>query len=151
MKYLFFLLFSIIFTSPVDAIGQKNIIYEFPDLVTKKIKTYIEGDKKSNDTTKFILKLGKVIDGKYSLSIIKYDFENNRNFKEMEEYLIKRNSRYVKVYNNYYSLITDEDFLFADFGASSPRNGQTGKKKILFYHDSPQILFDTKGKIYSKQ
>lgn len=150
MKYLFFLFFSIIFTSPIDVLGQKNIVYEFPDIVTKKIKTFIEKDKKSSDTTKFILKLGKVIDGKYSLSIIKYDFQNNGNYKEMEEYLIQRNSRYVKVYNNYYSLVTDEDFLFADFGESKPRKGQTGKIKILFYHDSPQILFDTKGKIYSK-
>lgn len=127
--------------------GQQ-IIYDLPESVTTKAREHM-GKFKSPDS-KFIAQLSKQNDGRYVLFIINYDFAGLENFKLIEEMLIKQTSRVIRVDKILLPLITDEDFLFADFGTEKMKDGRTAKKKIVFNSESYAINFDKNGKLYSE-
>ncbi len=126
------------------------IIYDLPESVTSKVEKYLDKYKSAGDTSKFVAQLSKSADGKYTLFIINHDFSGLENFKLIEEYLIKRTSRKIRINETLLPLITDEDFIFADFGSEKMKNGRMAKKKVVFTSESYAIKFDKSGKIYNE-
>lgn len=125
--------------------GQQ-IIYDLPQEVTEKAKDYL--DKHNGTDSKFIARLSKQGDERYILFIIHYDFAGLENFKLIEEGLIKKTSRVIRVNKVLLPLITDEDFLFADFGSEKMKDGRIAKKKVIFNSEGYPIYFEKSGRLY---
>jgi hypothetical protein len=126
--------------------GQK-IVYDLPESVTTKISQHI-GQFKSD--SRFIAQLSKQSDGKYIVFIIPYDFEGLENFQLIEG-LINKTSRVVRVSEGLLlPLVTDEDFLFADFGSEKMKDGRVAKKKVFFTSEGYPVYFDKSGKLYEQ-
>ena len=140
----------LIFISGIEVRGQ-SIIYDLPEKVSQRAREYIEGHIDDNGSTAFIAKLGKTNDGLYVINLIVYDFESLENFSLLNEEIIKKTNRVIRVKENLLlPLITDEDLQFAYLGEVPPRQsgGKRGKKRIIFTDDSYSITFDKSGKIF---
>ena len=140
----------LIFMSSIEMKGQ-SIIYDLPEKVSQRAREYIEEYIDNNGPTVFIAKLGKTDDSQYVINLIVYDFESLENFSLLNEEIIKKTNRVVRVKNDLLlPLITDEDLQFAYLGEVPPRHsgGKRGKKRILLTDDSYSITFDKSGKIF---
>lgn len=126
--------------------NAQQIVYDFPEKVTEKAMDYL--DKHKGTESKFVAQLSKQGDERYILFIIHYDFAGLENFKLIDEGLIKKTSRVVRVHKVLLPLITDEDFLFADFGSGEMKDGRVSKKKVIFNSEGYPIYFDKSGKLY---
>jgi hypothetical protein len=126
--------------------GQQ-IVYDLPESVTDKVSEHIS---EFSPGSKFIAQLSKQNDGTYVLFIILYDFSGLESFKLVEG-LIESTSRVVKVKEGLFlPLVTDEDFLFADFGSEKMKNGRVAKKKVVFTSEGYPIRFDKTGKLFEQ-
>lgn len=126
--------------------GQQ-IVYDLPESVTAKASEYIS---KFKPDSRFIAQLSKQNDGRYILFIMLYDFSGLESFKLVEG-LIERTSRVVRVKEGLLlPLVTDEDFLFADFGSEKMKNGRIAKKKVVFTSEGYPIRFDKNGKLFEQ-
>jgi hypothetical protein len=124
----------------------QQIVYDLPQPVVNKIFQQISA---SPDTAKLAILLTSLEQGKYKVSIL----DRLSAHKDINETLVKRTNRFVKVNEILIPLITHEDIAFADFGTvltpeSKNEKRRVGKKKIIFTDDSKGITFDRSGKIY---
>jgi hypothetical protein len=126
--------------------GQQ-IVYDLPESVTAKASEHIS---KFRPDSKFIAQLSKQNDGRYVLYVILYDFSGLESFKLVEG-LIDRTSRVVRVNEGLLlPLVTDEDFLFSDFGSEKMKDGRIAKKKVVFTSEGYPICFDKTGKLFEQ-
>jgi hypothetical protein len=144
MNRMFFL--SVIILISSCKMNGQQIVYDLPEKVTEKARDYL--DQYKGTDSKFIAKLSKQGDEKYILFIIHYDFAGLENFKLIEEGLVKKTSRVIRVNELLLPLLTDEDFLFADFGSEKMKDGRVAKKKVIFNSEGYPIYFDKRGKLY---
>lgn len=126
--------------------GAQNIVYDFPESVVQKIDKHISWYP---DTTKFAILFSSLDSGKYRISIL----NDLTSHKAINETLVQKTNRFVRVHNILIPMITTEDITFADFGTvytpeSKSEKRKVGKKKILFTDDSKGITFDKSGKVY---
>jgi hypothetical protein len=124
----------------------QNIVYDFPESVIQKIDKHISFYP---DTTKFAILFSALDSGKYRISIL----QDLWGLQDINQTLVQKTSRFVRVNKALVPLITWEDITFADFGTvytpeSKSEKRRVGKKKIVFTDDSPGIIFDKSGKIY---
>lgn len=126
---------------------SQQIVYDLPESVTSKVSEHIS---KFKPDSKFIAQLSKQNDGRYVLLIMLYDFSGLESFKLVEG-LIEKTSRVVRVKEGLLlPLITDEDFLFSDFGSEKMKNGRVAKKKVVFTSEGYPIHFDKTGKLFEQ-
>jgi hypothetical protein len=124
----------------------QQIIYDFPEAVVQKIDKHISFYP---DSTKFAILFSPIDSGKYRISILK----DLWGLQDINQTLIQKTSRFVRVNKTLVPLITWEDIMFADFGTvyhpeSKSEKRRVGKKKIHFTNDDEGIIFDKSGKIY---
>lgn len=144
MNRIFFLSIIVLFSS--CKVKGQQIVYDLPQKVTEKAKDYL--DKYKGTDSKFIAKLSKQGDERYILFIIHYDFAGLESFRLIEEGLIKKTSRVIRVKEVLLPLLTDEDFLFADLGSEKMKDGRIAKKKVIFNSEGYPIYFDKSGELY---
>jgi len=102
-------IFLILFSAASQ--GQE-IIYEFPKSVTDKIQEHISN---YSDTITFVALLHVEEGGKYSLVIMENDFA--KNFKDINNVLVTKTSRFVKINNVKMPMLTAEGvYAFAEKG-----------------------------------
>lgn len=143
-KILFLIILGIVSSCKMQ--GQQ-ILYDLPESVTAKASDYISKFEPNN---KFIAQLSSQNDGKYVLFIILYDFSGVESFKLVEG-LIEKTSRFVRVNEGLLlPLVTDEDFLFADFGSEKMKDGRVAKRKVVFTSEGYPIYFDKAGKLFEQ-
>lgn len=128
--------------------NAQEIIYEFPKSVNDKVQEHI---LQYGDTTKFVALLNVENDGKYSLTIMVNDFA--KSFKDINDVLVSKTSRFAKINTTKMPLITGEDFVFADFGTvyypeNKSASRRVGKKRHVFIPEDWRIIFDRSGRIY---
>jgi hypothetical protein len=124
----------------------QHIVYDLPEPVIQQIDKHISF---YSDTTKFAILFSSLDSGKYRISILK----DLWSFKEIDETLIQKTNRFVRVNKMLVPMITRDDITFADFGTvytpeSKSDKRKVGKKKIHFTDDSKGIIFDKDGRIY---
>jgi len=139
--------FLVVISAVVNA---QEIVYEFPKSVCEKVQEHISH---YGDTVKFVALFHVEDSGKYSLTIMKNDFAKNPNFKDINDVLITKTSRFVKINSVKMPMITGEDFIFADFGTvytpeSKSEKRRVGKKRPMFISEDWNITFDRTGRIY---
>lgn len=143
MKFIFFIAF---FSCSTKA---QQLIYDLPASVTKKIDQHIS---QYSDTTKFVILFSSMDSAKYRVTIME-DFSKNPSFKDVNETLVQKTNRFIRVNETLIPFITWEDINFADFGTvytpeSKSEKRKVGKKKIIFTTDAYGVTFDSSGKIY---
>lgn len=136
------ILVSIIYIFSFSAHAQK-ICYNLPQKVTAEIADYIDTIEKEDAHFVLLLSLNK--DGYYIISIID---DLTKDSKIIQDTLVNKTNRMVRVNELYLPLLLETDFVFADFGSRKASNGRKGKIKIVFNNDSYNIIFDRFGKIY---
>jgi len=125
--------------------NSQEIIYDLPEGVTKKIEAYISNFP---DSVKFAIQLDAIESNKYVAYVMAEDRSNSEGAKLVNEMLINRTNRFVRVGNRFLPLVTAEDFVFAYLGSSGTRRGKVGRKKVMQNFDGYSITFDTTGRIY---
>lgn len=144
MRFKVILVFCLVLVSSIAGKSQE-IIYDFPESVTKKITTYISN---FSDTVKFAIQLNAIELNKYVASVMSEDRSNSEGSKLISEMLINKTNRFVRVGDRLLPLITAEDFVFAYLGSGGTRKGKVGRKKVIQNFDGYSITFDTTGRIY---
>lgn len=143
MGKIFILVIVTLYSCSVEA---QHIVYDLPINVVKQIEQHISH---YSDTTKFAILFSPIDSGKYRISILK----DLWGLQDINQTLVQKTSRFVRVNKALVPLITWEDITFADFGTvyhpeSKSGKRRVGKKKIHFTHDGEGIIFDKSGKIF---
>jgi len=128
--------------------SNAQIVYDLPESVIKKIDERIL-EKRDQ---KYLVLLSRRDSSKYSISIEQIS-SNVESFKIIQETLVDKTNRFVKVKDMMIPLITWDDIYLADYGRvyypdAKNEKRRVGKRKVNFVSDTPLIVFDLSGKIY---
>lgn len=137
-----------ILLSLISGVSSAQIIYDLPETVDKKIEERIS----KNPDGKYVIIFSERDSSRYGISISD-DFSKVESFKLIQETLVEKTNRFVKIGNNMIPLITWNDIYFADYGTvyypdAKSEKRRVGKRKVHFTSDAPVIEFDASGRIY---